>query len=31
MVESTKRAKVTFTDFPESKENDFWLNSKSSE
>ena len=31
MVESTRGAKLTFRDFPKSKENDFWGNSKSSE
>lgn len=30
MVESTRGAKLTFRDFPKSKENDFWGNSKSS-
>ena len=31
MVETTRRAKLTFRDFPKSKENDFWLNSRCSE
>ena len=31
MVKTTRRAKLTFRDFPKSKENDFWRNSRSSE